>query len=729
MADTATRSRYLKALLDYVGCAAGGGFVSIGPVTRKGHFDVIDIEVEPELPKVRQVKIDNKEPLRLHFYADDRASPLISALRDDFPLGHVHTSLTRNEHGVFLCVWEENWHDLKRKLTGQILVERIRAWLTRMATGTIHAEGQGVEPLLPSTADVLLVPADSENSDWQVTECHDVGSVRYYHVGTRTGKGPATGTALPTFAATAAIQTHGALGGHPTDLSGLSDMVGPLGIDLRPMLAEWVGQPEKADKGESKFLIVIKFPMTTDAEPPLETTEIWAFIPHQAIGTIGEGLGRAFYENNLIQTKVGGQINPEFNVPISAVRVIYRLRDDDARRYSGLGEVAEQSITAIGAGALGSNIVANTAKLGVIDWTVIDDDATLPHNLVRQAHPEGLTGKSKAQGLAAVANGLRGKVGTSAIIADILDPGDQQEAVATVLSTSDLVVDLSASPAVLGHLSDQENVSRAASMFFSPDGHDLVALFESEGRGIKIDELEAQYILAAAISSEMQGHFDESRLDFIRYTNACQNLSRPLAPWKVQTLSALASGALIEQDGNAMARVWRLREDGSVQLVEIDSEPPVRITLGDWRATFSTGAANAMRAYRGANLPNETGGILLGTYDFERSVVHVLCALPAPPDSEQSPTHFIRGAKTLKPMVDAISERSVGMIGYLGEWHSHPPGSLARPSGHDEKLFSYLETNIAPTGAPYFMTIINDDEIWLRGGWLGFERSESSFAG
>jgi integrative and conjugative element protein (TIGR02256 family) len=93
--------------------------------------------------------------------------------------------------------------------------------------------------------------------------------------------------------------------------------------------------------------------------------------------------------------------------------------------------------------------------------------------------------------------------------------------------------------------------------------------------------------------------------------------------------------------------------------------------------------------------------------------------LPAPPDSCQSPTYFVRGKKYLKPIVDEIGRRSAGAITYLGEWHSHPDGAIVGPSDDDENVFAYLKSHLDPPESPYLMVICGKRQVWLRAGWSG----------
>ena len=147
-------------------------------------------------------------------------------------------------------------------------------------------------------------------------------------------------------------------------------------------------------------------------------------------------------------------------------------------------------------------------------------------------------------------------------------------------------------------------------------------------------------------------------------------------------------------------------ETGGVMPLAVRLSSVQRHAFADFRVTVSDQAIEEMRTYRLQRLPNETGGVLLGTYDLSRRIVHVVAALPAPPDSRQSPTYFIRGARHLKPLVEGISARSAGVISYIGEWHSHPDHAEVAPSDDDEEVFGHLKTHLDPTGTPYVMAIV-----------------------
>lgn len=98
-------------------------------------------------------------------------------------------------------------------------------------------------------------------------------------------------------------------------------------------------------------------------------------------------------------------------------------------------------------------------------------------------------------------------------------------------------------------------------------------------------------------------------------------------------------------------------------------------------------------------------------------MLYVLDAIPSPPDSEEWPTLYIRGCRGLVRRVREISAQTDGMLGYAGEWHSHPDGHGNAPSEVDRRAFAKLTTMMAPDALPAVMLIAAEQERlqWLVG--------------
>ncbi|SFN31226.1 integrative and conjugative element protein, VC0181 family [Dokdonella immobilis] len=139
--------------------------------------------------------------------------------------------------------------------------------------------------------------------------------------------------------------------------------------------------------------------------------------------------------------------------------------------------------------------------------------------------------------------------------------------------------------------------------------------------------------------------------------------------------------------------------------------PEQRISSGDVDIFIDDAVKQQLRELRRQRLPNETGGVLLGYYDFNVKAVVIVMGLPAPPDSESHPDSFERGLSGLKEAVNEATARTAGMVGYIGEWHSHPPGHSALPSEHDLMQLIHLALGMADDGLPAIQLIVGEEDL------------------
>lgn len=97
---------------------------------------------------------------------------------------------------------------------------------------------------------------------------------------------------------------------------------------------------------------------------------------------------------------------------------------------------------------------------------------------------------------------------------------------------------------------------------------------------------------------------------------------------------------------------------------------------------------------------------MLGYVDHAVRTIYVVGVLPAPADSKGEATGFVRGVEGLEATVAESSRRTAGIVGYLGEWHSHPPFNSPSPSGDDRALLAHLAAALRDDGEPALMMII-----------------------
>jgi hypothetical protein len=273
---------------------------------------------------------------------------------------------------------------------------------------------------------------------------------------------------------------------------------------------------------------------------------------------------------------------------------------------------------------------------------------------------------------------------------------------------------MSASIAVARTLArDVEAPGRRISLFLNPAGNDLTLLAESADRATRLDALEMQYYRAITRDPALADTL-RAAVARERYGRSCRDVSSRLPHARVKTLAGLAAAALqhVVETPGAVLRVWRLDEATlGVEAVDVPVHPAVDVAVGEWHLVIDEGLTAYLAELRGAHLPNETGGVLLGSVDISRRVVYVVDSIPSPPDSEEWPTLYIRGAAGLKERVVEIQSASAGQLHYIGEWHSHPQGYEPLPSPDDLKVFAWITEALEADDLPAVMMIAGDTGI------------------
>jgi integrative and conjugative element protein (TIGR02256 family) len=128
------------------------------------------------------------------------------------------------------------------------------------------------------------------------------------------------------------------------------------------------------------------------------------------------------------------------------------------------------------------------------------------------------------------------------------------------------------------------------------------------------------------------------------------------------------------------------------------------------------GLESKLRQLRAEKLPAESGGVLLGYHDLNLGEAVIVDVLPPPPDSRHSTGFFERGAEGLLELYGEVQRRTGNVVGYLGEWHSHPPGHNARQSPDDLLQLFKLTLGMADDGLPVIQLIVGERDLELYAG-------------
>ena len=684
-----TTSNPYVSLLNCYGCRDNG-------------TEAVALAISATVPQRPAHDIRHTEPVLIVFREEDDRHPWVESLRKDFPRA-PHTNLTSPGEPRSLCLYYQPWEDVKLALTAPKLIARVMWWLEGTASGTLHGEDQPLEPLLFDPKWDLIVPGDlldgSDTDEPVLLTCYWTGwSLRLVRSQdtSKNGTEKPQGGSCMALVVTCQPQQHGVIQATPRTLGDLHDFLIPAGVDLMGVLQERLDDCKNGSDVEGVSLILlVRLPKIRVAGGEVEKEELRAFAVAGPIGAVLEEVARGSDDpGNGASQDSGDEIKL---LPLNPRRGFSRAL---AAEVNGEGRGDSSQVIAVGVGALGSQVVSNLVRGGFGQWTLVDHDLLQPHNLGRHALGGWALGVPKSFGLADMLNSIiEGPPVACGIAANVLTAQSPDNPAVVDWKSSSIILDMSASVAVARHLChDIESPARRVSLFLNPSGTALTILAEDRGRSVTLDVLEMLHYRALFKNSDLNGLL--SPASTMRSGVGCRDVSTQIPQDLVGLLSGIASRALrraVETD-DAQIATWRVDEfDYSVTNTVVEV-PEVRSRkMNGWRILWDAQLENKLRAARNEKLPNETGGVLIGSFDMARRIIYVVDATEAPPDSQECPNGFLRGLEGLQREVDATQEATSGMLGYIGEWHSHPTRNVA-PSSPDMDVVKWVKRTLDDEG-------------------------------
>lgn len=713
---------------------------SAGNSTNSQITDGIVVECcDGTVPSRNAPGIKNRERLML-LYRPGRELPYeVVALRTAFPYT-LHQNQVWPGQPASLCLYFEPWSAIERGWTPAKHLQRILWWLRETANGTLHRSDQPLERLYFQSEHLLVLPADFDKQRKSPANVlrliyanRNGGQTLLRAVFAPAGVGqpsandpglcPLVISVTPAMAS--GVQRHpwnlGEL--HDQLLTRQSEFVTYLKAELQEVIPS-AGLPLK-DANVTDVLLLLQIPVTSEIGATAERVDIIGFLAHGTnLGQLSVACGVAFdgkdgkaYANNLTIAAAAGTAMPEVDTwraqTIEPLDVRLAFTAKNARKASGVpDENAEFQGVLAGVGALGSCMAELWFRAGWGNWTFVDDDKLLPHNLVRHIGKDTHIGMNKVDVVANLSQMTwPTRPRPAAIPAKITSLDDNR--VSTAIAGANLLVDTTTTLEAPRDLSSRDGGPRLASAFFTPSGRDSVLLLEDASRNVPLFALEGQYYRAVLNSSWGNTHLNGHHGTYW-VGGGCRDLSGILSNDIVQLHGSTLARQLrlLSANSDAQIRVWSMDfETGSIACIAVPVEVPQQTSLGGWRIVSDEGIEKKLKSIRAAALPNETGGVILGFIDQKLKTIHVVDVLSAPADSAASQSGFVRGADGVREAIERAAALTANIVGYIGEWHSHPPRSTATPSNADVGLLAYLADSLKLDGMPALMIIASETEI------------------
>ena len=708
------------------------------------HTEVVVLDTEVSIPQGgSKYGIQESERIAVVFPSADDRIPEILALRPSFPR-MSHQNLRKEEVPRSLCITDVQYDELRRRWTARLLLQLLRTWLEEAAHGSLHREDQALEPFFLGPFVPLVVPRDIFLRDSPaplrietVTRATDSAATAYLARAAREPGDPQpeldTARTLA-FTIRTAPAEHGVIRRQPRTLADvvavLQDVDFDLLAEMRRRLRAWKDASEHSEALFSRLALILWIPKKRHAHDTVpEAADMFALITAKTPLEVGEDVGAwetqmfegVSHAASIIGTTEGpANANRGQNCPVSLLPVLLHFDRRMAAAMNGF-ELKEVRTLVVGVGALGSQVANNLARSGLGPLTLVDNDTLLPHNLSRHILGGSRVGHPKSQALAEELSGLfTTEPATQSLPLNVLSTESNTRAhVQDAIRHADVILDLSASVAVARYLAHADSEGRRVSAYLNPSGSDLVMLAEDEAREFTLHDLEVQFYRALFANDKLAGHY-EAKADRLRFGQGCRDVSFVLPHDRVALHGAIASSEIRVLGSEAAITVWRCGHGGSVRRVDVVPSRVSRLRLGDWTVALDDKLVAELHRSRCEKLPNETGGVLIGSHDLEHLTVHLVMRVPSPSDSTEWPTLYIRGARDLSRRVRSHERATDGMLGYVGEWHSHPVGRDSSPSRLDRRALDNLAKEMGNDGLPALTLIVGENDLTILGQFDGY---------
>lgn len=377
----------------------------------------------------------------------------------------------------------------------------------------------------------------------------------------------------------------------------------------------------------------------------------------------------------------------------------------------------------IGAGSLGSKIIMHDARIGKSNIGAVDNDNFEQHNLGRHVLFSNKVGKNKAEAVIDEVKSFYELDSTNELIAynNLISTIDD-----STINKYSLLVDSTASQLVLLNLIQKELKSDTlyTRCELVDDGEIGLLYVEGNERNPRMDDLVNLSSYLATTNSELEIW---RRADALREPNTlniglgCNSITTvmpdDLISFHASTFSQiLASNPREKLNGNGLLylSVSRKKNDlPSISNEYIEVKPFEIFECGNnsgWTIRMFSGLSDKLLKLCSQYGKKETGGILVGVANYKTKVIHVFDIIEQPIDSNGSPVAFTRGIVGLPKQIDDIKLKTGEVIGYIGEWHTHPM-NLETLSGTDLNTIEILKNINKKTPIPTCAIIVTPTKI------------------
>lgn len=701
-----------------------------------GECLIIDIVLD-QVPSKSPSGVKFRERLALIISIDESQIPKVFPLRHDFPqLAHTNDAglgLPRD-----LCLYEMDVHSILRDWTAEKFLKRIDWWLGHASKDTLHFSDQPLEQAFYTAPINIILPNDFLE---QNEKCENLELVILRAIKRTDNAGGGT-SYFSDYRANAQRDGHSGLVNMATHVINLDPKVSKI-IQFAPRtlqelydllkddapselkrLKEYLttnGTQEENIKSKSTntLFLIIAHLKRDELSEKAEKTQVQAIFSDKSPGELGEIFGvleecpDKTFPNRFTTVLFNDSLSESSKlkeVCLDQIEPIGLNSASDNRSQSNIEDLGPKGVM-IGVGSLGSALIELWTRAGWGEWKIVDNDYIRPHNLVRHTACRNFIGLEKVFAVEELAKSIISDSLIESIVCDAISASD--EVITSVFNGANFVIDASTTLDYPRRISLMDDAPRHCSVFLTPDGSTSVLLLEDEKRNARLIQIEAQYYRSLINDSWGLGILSSGPLGKYYSGTSCRDISMKMAYSTVLTHTANLAEHIqfAVNQPHSLGQVWkRDRITGAVNTHHFETTPVCTAEGMNPHVLIDQGLIDKMQQYRAEKLPGETGGILVGYHDNSINRIIVVDARKAPSDSEERSTSFKRGLEGVEEDMNHIAEATNDLVGYIGEWHSHPEGCSADPSEDDLIQIGGLAEKLDEDGLPAISIIISKNK-------------------
>lgn len=377
----------------------------------------------------------------------------------------------------------------------------------------------------------------------------------------------------------------------------------------------------------------------------------------------------------------------------------------------------------IGAGALGSKLLFHYARRGNFNLKAIDNDKFSPHNIVRHDLFMESSGVNKAKAVIEKVKSFLDENRSLEFYDGSIFNYDKK-----LLEGFNWLIDTSASLNVQNWLvnSKLDKIPNRARIEIAYKGSLGFLYIEGENQNPRLDDL-VNYVYFLGIKTEIISEWliEENKkkegndYDIVDIGIGCNSPTVIMSNDSMSFHAAIFSKILNHEhdrkviESHGLLNISYISNDGFSVNTNSFLLPKFDVfecqNNSGWEIRFLVSVLDKMKIEASKHRRNETGGIFIGICNYKTKTIHVFNTIKAPRDSKRSPVYFYRGIENLPEQVKYIKEITGGMIGYIGEWHTHPMG-LDSLSGVDMVAVEKLKPLNDRYPIPTFISILSKEK-------------------